>query len=74
MKVRLIAISEETHYELSALKADTAEPIPLESTEKKYVLARLVGEYGGEVCVPAEMVRGYEIGDEFTLHLERVRK
>jgi len=30
--------------------------------------------YKGELWVPAEMIRGAEIGDEFTLHLERVKK
>ena len=73
MKVRLIGINEDVHFDDRGTFPDGT---PLPPVPSKITVARLanVGEYRGELVVPYEMVRGAEIGDEFTLHLERVKK
>ncbi len=72
MKVRLTAISEE---DLSTLPttATASTPSPFE----KVVIARLMAidmpSYYG-IHIPYKVIEGAQIGDEFTLHLERVSK
>lgn len=79
MKVRLVGMHEETRYKLGEVRLGMSEPEqrPVESIEEKFVVARLEYPHGDihhSISVPVEMVRGAEIGDEFTLHLERVKK
>jgi hypothetical protein len=72
MKVRLTAISEEDLVNMPA-SATAATPSPFE----KVIVARLAapdvpGYYG--IHIPYKVIEGAQVGDEFTLHLERVPK
>ncbi len=75
MKVRLTGITEEPVY--LNLPGDGA---PVESSSVRATMARFevinspTPTSYTAVLVPYAVVDGAQVGDEFTLHLERVRK
>jgi hypothetical protein len=75
MKVRLTGITEEPVY----LSLPVAEPT-VESSSIRATMARFdvinppTPTSYTTILVPYLVVKGAQVGDEFTLHLERVRK
>jgi hypothetical protein len=73
MKVRLIGINEEDRYDHHAPTALTFPP----PRARKAIVARFEGCDGDvftHLGLRVEQVDDFRIGDEYTLHLEHVKK